>query len=68
MAFAKAPSREFKHFRTRTASSRTRVSMPVVQDHELVNFLMLATQFVLQAYDFLEPAYRRLPWTPRVHV
>ncbi len=49
------PSCGIKHFQRRTASSCTRVIMPVVQDHELENFLMLATQFVLQAHDFLEP-------------
>ena len=52
MAFAKPHRADFKHFRTRTASSR--VIMPVDQDRAVAGILMLAGQFVLQAHDFLQ--------------
>ncbi len=55
-AFAKSSRHraDLKHFQRRTASSRTRVIMPVVQDHKLATFLMLGVQFVQLAHAYLE--------------
>jgi len=42
-----APHRaDLKHFRRRTASSRTRVIMPVVLEREAATFLRLGMQFL----------------------
>ena len=56
MAFAKAPRHraDFKHFQRRTASSRTRVIMPVDEDNEDADFIMLAGQLIHQAHDLLQ--------------
>jgi hypothetical protein len=66
MAFAKAPRdrADFKHFRTRTASSRTRVVMPVVLDREVATVLMLGMQFLQLAHAYLESMGAPQPQLP----
>ena len=55
-AFAKSSRHraDLKHFQRRTASSRTRVIMPVVLERDAATFLMLGMQFVQLAHAYLE--------------
>ena len=59
LPFAPRDRADLKHFRTRTASSRTRVVMPVVPDREVATVIMLGVQFVQLAHAYLE--WRRAP-------
>jgi hypothetical protein len=54
LPFAPRDRADLKHFRTRTASSRTRAVMPVVPDREVATVIMLGVQFVQLAHAYLE--------------
>ena len=53
LPFAPRDRADLKHFRTRTASSRTRVVMPVVPDREVATVIMLGVQFVQLAHAWV---------------